>query len=728
MRGPTRAKWTVCAVVVALAATGCGRSTGAGASQGVVRASWGDPQNPLEPANTNEVQGGKVLDMVFRGLKKYNPRTGAAEDWIADSITTDDQHDFTVKLKSGWKFSNGEPVDAHSFVDAWNYGALVTNKQVNASFFSYIEGYAKVHPNSGDPTAKTMSGLQVKDANTFTVKLGQKFSTWPGTLGYSAFYPLPKTFFSDHDGWLKKPVGNGPYAIDTYAKGSMMRLRKWDGYNGPDKAKNGGVDLQVYTDSETAYTDLQAGNIDLVDDIPANQLKNVSARSGFALHQPAGRHQPDHRLSALRPEMEREERRETPAGHLDGHRPEVDHQADLPRHPHPRHRLDLPGARRRGRLQGRTVRQALRVRRGGGEAAIKEGGGLPGGQMKIVYNADTGSHKEWVDAICNSVNNSLGDDQACVGAPVGTFADFRTQVAAKHQTQPFRAGWQMDYPLIQDFLQPQYYTGASSNDAGFHNAQFDKLVDKANAESDTAKAVADFQDAERILAQQMPSIPLWYQNGNAGYSQQHQRCLPQPVQRPGLRRDHRQLIHPPPGQLRPVGRSRGTLCDPASAADDPGLPRQHVSDLRHGVRARRPGGRPVRRPRAGPGDRRADPQGPVSRPSAVAAVPALHGAASSRVTSAPPSTGSRSPTLMATAFPVTVRLTLVAVVFEVGHRARARRWSPGCAGAARSTPGCWLLTLIVVSVPTFVTGYVLQYAFGVQLGHRGSPRSPRTRR
>lgn len=27
----------------------------------------GDPQNPLEPSNTNEVQGGKVLDMIFRG-------------------------------------------------------------------------------------------------------------------------------------------------------------------------------------------------------------------------------------------------------------------------------------------------------------------------------------------------------------------------------------------------------------------------------------------------------------------------------------------------------------------------------------------------------------------------------------------------------------------------------------------------------------------------------------
>jgi ABC-type transport system substrate-binding protein len=76
----------------------------------------------------------------------------------------------------------------------------------------------------------------------------------------------------------------------------------------------------------------------------------------------------------------------------------------------------------------------------------------------------------------------------------------------------------MDYPLIQDFLQPLYYTGASSNDSHFSNADFDKLVDQANAESDTTKAVGLFQDAEKILAEQVPAIPLWYQNGSAGWS------------------------------------------------------------------------------------------------------------------------------------------------------------------------------------------------------------------
>ncbi|CAM5232880.1 ABC transporter substrate-binding protein [Streptomyces tanashiensis] len=77
----------------------------------------------------------------------------------------------------------------------------------------------------------------------------------------------------------------------------------------------------------------------------------------------------------------------------------------------------------------------------------------------------------------------------------------------------------MDYPLIQNFLQPLYYTNASSNDGKYSNPEFDKLVDQANAEADTAKAIGLFQQAEGVLRDDMGAIPLWYQNGSAGYSE-----------------------------------------------------------------------------------------------------------------------------------------------------------------------------------------------------------------
>ncbi|TKA08950.1 peptide ABC transporter substrate-binding protein [Actinacidiphila oryziradicis] len=521
MRGATRLKWAAMAAVVAVAAAGCGGgggSGGGGGASGIMSASWADPQNPLEPANTNEVQGGKVLDMILRGLKKYDPKTGKAENWIADSITTGDSQNFTIKLKSGWTFSNGEKITADSFINAWNYAALVTNKQINAPFFGYIDGYDKVHPASGSPAAKKLSGLKKVSDLEFTVRLSQKFSTWPDTLGYSAFYPLPTAFFTDHAGWLAKPVGDGPYKVDSYTRGTGMNLLKWDGYTGSDKARNGGVSLRVYTDTDTAYTDLLAGNLDLADDVPASQLKNVKRDlSGRYINQPAGIIQTiafplyDKNWNGASAGKLRQgismaiNRAQITQQIFHGTRtPATDWTSPV---------LGSSGGYKQGLCGAPCTYDASKAKK-----LIQEAGGLPGGKMTIAYNADSGSHKTWVDAVCNSINNVLGSDNACVGSPVGTFADFRSRITDKRIGGPFRAGWQMDYPLIQDFLQPLYYTGASSNDSGYSSREFDRLVNEANARTNASDAVSTFQDAEKLLAKDMPAIPLWYQNGSAGYS------------------------------------------------------------------------------------------------------------------------------------------------------------------------------------------------------------------
>jgi oligopeptide transport system substrate-binding protein len=521
MRGATHATWAAGAAAMALVVTACGGGAGGGGGgggAGVLSSSWGDPQNPLEPSNTNEVQGGKVLDMIFRGLKRYDARTGAAQNMLAQKIDTSDSQNFTITVKDGWTFSNGEPVTAQSFVDAWNYGAGLKNNQKNAYFFGYIEGYDKVHPETGTQSADTLSGLKVTGAHTFTVKLNQKFSTFPDTLGYVAFAPLPKAFFSDHAAWLKKPIGNGPYAVDSYTKGSMMSLRKWDAYPGTDKARNGGVDLKVYTDNNTAYTDLMAGNLDLVDDVPAAQLKNVRSDLGDRyINTPAGIIQtiafPFYDKAWDKSGMENVRKGLSMAIDRDQITSTIFRKTRTPASD-----WTSPVLGKAGGFQDGLCGASCRYDPAQAKKLIQDGGGLPGGQIKISYNADSGSHKEWIDAVCNSINNAMGNDKACVGNPVGTFADFRNQIGRHKMPGPFRAGWQMDYPLIQNFLQPLYYTNASSNDGKWSNKEFDKLVDQANAETDKAKAIQLFQQAEGVVRDNMAAIPLWYQNGSAGYS------------------------------------------------------------------------------------------------------------------------------------------------------------------------------------------------------------------
>ncbi|UGY93455.1 peptide ABC transporter substrate-binding protein [Streptomyces gobiensis] len=520
MHGATRVGWAVAgATAIALVASACGGG-GGGDAAGVVRASWGDPQNPLEPANTNEVQGGKVLDMIFRGLKHYDPKTAEAKNAVADKIETEDNQTFTITLKKGWKFSDGTDVTAHSFVDAWNYGALVTNKQIGSSFFQHIEGYDEVHPadEGAEPTAKTMSGLTVEDKYTFTVKLKEKFTLWPETLGYTAFAPLPKAFFDDHDAWLAKPVGNGPYKVDSYTRSQSMRLSKNEAYSGEEKVNNEGVELRVYTDNNTAYTDLQAGNIDIIDDVPASQLKNAERDlGGRYINQPAGIFQTINfpmyegawgsgRAKKVRQGISMAINRKeiTEKIYFRTRTAASDFTSPV---------LQKAGGYKKGLCGDECTYDP-----GKAKELIEEGGGLPGGRMTLSSNVDTGSHRQWMDAVCNSINNALGRSNACTVNPVSTFPEYRSRVTAKRMKGPFRAGWQMDYPLIQNFLQPLYYTNASSNDSGYSSEKFDRLIDEANSAEDDEESLELYQEAEKVLSDDLPAIPLWYQNGTAGYS------------------------------------------------------------------------------------------------------------------------------------------------------------------------------------------------------------------
>ena len=154
-----------CGLLAAVSLAGCGAGS---VRSDVVIVNAGEPQNPLIPTNTNDNNGGRIIDRLFAGLMSYDVK-GTPVLEVAQSIETTDNVNYRITLKPGWTFTDGTPVTAHSFVDAWNYGALATNAQLQQSFFSPIAGFDEVA--APKPTATTMSGLQVVNDHEFTVRL-----------------------------------------------------------------------------------------------------------------------------------------------------------------------------------------------------------------------------------------------------------------------------------------------------------------------------------------------------------------------------------------------------------------------------------------------------------------------------------------------------------------------------------------------------------------------------
>jgi oligopeptide transport system substrate-binding protein len=85
-------------------------------------------------------------------------------------------------------------------------------------------------------------------------------------------------------------------------------------------------------------------------------------------------------------------------------------------------------------------------------------------------------------------------------------------------TGMYRAGWVADYPSIENWLTPIFRTGASSNDGLYSNPAFDAKLAEADKAPNEDKAIELYLEAERMLAEDLPSVPLWTQNTIAGRS------------------------------------------------------------------------------------------------------------------------------------------------------------------------------------------------------------------
>jgi oligopeptide transport system substrate-binding protein len=494
----------------ALVLTGCTSggsepTEAAGDPEAIITTNGSEPQNPLIPTNTTETGGGKIVTSLFAGLVSYTAE-GDIELDVAESIESEDKQSWTVKLKEGQTFTDGTPVTANSFVDAWNFGAKYSNAQSASYFFDNIEGFSYTEDSE-------LTGLNVEDDLTFTVDLVAPEADWPLRLGYTAYYPLPESAFEDMEAFGENPIGNGPYmfaAEDAWTHEEKIDLVTNPDYDGVRKAANGGLTIVFYTSQDTAYADLQAGNLDVLDAVPDSALATFEDEFGDrAVNQPAaifqGFNMPYYlphwsgeegelRRAAISMAINRDEITDvifqgtrTPASDFTS--PVIAGWSDS--------------------LEGAEVLEYNAEEAKAKWAEAEEIAPYGDTVFDIAYNAD-GGHQAWVDAVANSIANTLGIE--AVGKPYPTFAAALDDRENEKLTGATRAGWQGDYPSMYNFLAPLYRTGAGSNYEGYSSEEFEALLDEGAKAATVEEATELYQQAEEVLLKDLPAIPLWYSN------------------------------------------------------------------------------------------------------------------------------------------------------------------------------------------------------------------------
>ncbi|TDD96068.1 peptide ABC transporter substrate-binding protein [Actinomadura rubrisoli] len=503
-RGTAGLAAVVLAASLGLAACGGGD----GSSDGTFTVGHSEPDH-LVPGNTTSSYSFDVLSGLFDNLVGLT-RDGKTVNLAAESVTTKDQKVWTVKVRPGQRFHNGEPVTAGSFADAWNTAAYGPNAFSANDYFSHFQGYAEMNPEDEDakPKADKLSGVEVVDEATLKVTLTDAFNQFPQLLTYPAFAPMPKAGLKDVKGFDEHPIGNGPYMMSgNWERNKQIKLVPFPGYTGSRKPKNKGVIWKSYSGADTAYTDLRAGRIDVLQTIPSAKVSEAKRLLGdrflprkmgtidylgFPLFDKRFA-SPDLR-KAISMSIDRQGINKAvyngdffPADSLlpaiiEGHRPNAC-----------------------GELCTYDPAKAK-------ELYAKSGGFK--GTLELYFSNAQPTYYQWMQIVANSLRQNLGiQDIQFRQVPA---SDYFGMLNKRTEKGPYRQNWEADYPTAQNYLENLWSTG--SNRMGWKSPEFDGLIAKANRSADPQEALRFYNQAEDVAIREMPMIPLWTWAGQGGRS------------------------------------------------------------------------------------------------------------------------------------------------------------------------------------------------------------------
>lgn len=469
----------------------------------------GTEPDSLIPGKTTALSGIRIAKTLFTGLVAFEPKTGKPVNMMAESITSPDNVVWTIKVKKGWLFHNGEKVTARSYVDAWNALAYGPNAFVNTAYMENVVGYEDVAPDDGKPTAKTLKGLRAVDDHTIRVTLKKPYNRFPTILGHHSTAPLPKVAFDDLKAFEEHPIGNGPYRMaEDWQHDRKITLKKYGKYTGSNTGSFETIEVPIYSDEQTAFNDFKGGNLDVVT-VPPNQYESAKAEFGdryisapismfsrmdFPLYDK--RFDDVNLRRAFSMAIDRKQIIDTifdgqfvPATSIVP-RTVPDHQAD----PCGTYCTYDPAEAKR-----------LLAKAGGWQGTL------------IIWNDSGGSNDDWVEAIANNLRTNLGiKDIQFKRIP---FAEYLQAQRDRKMTGIFRNSWLTDSGALEQSIEPLVVPGAPGHRTGYDNPKVTAAIEDGKQAPTTKEATAFYHRAEDLVLADLPTIPLWFNKAQVVHSE-----------------------------------------------------------------------------------------------------------------------------------------------------------------------------------------------------------------
>ncbi|GEQ22177.1 peptide ABC transporter substrate-binding protein [Clostridium butyricum] len=511
----------ICSVVMAAmlgvsVLTGCGSSNSSsstGASGQEMTFNLGADIKTLDPALNQAVDGGILLVNLFEGLYKLDENQKAIPGVAEKCDISEDGKVYTFHLRSDAKWTNGDPITAGDFEYAWK---RVMNPETAAEYayqMEYIKG-AKEY-TAGKGSADEV-GVKAVDDKTLEVTLTAPCAYFLELTAFPCYFPVEKKTVEANEQWANSAatyVSNGPFKLTDYKIKDQVVLEKNENYYSNDTVKLDKINVKFVADETSAWASYKAGQFDMVYIVPQSEvqaaakdgtaqiypflsnyylsinmtdsMKEIDPEAAKALSNPKVR-------QALNLAIDRDSLVEnvTKGGQVGAHSfvPTGIKQQDGQDFASKKY-FDAKG----------NVEEAKKLL---AEAGYPDGQGFP--SVTILYNPEKG-HGTVMQAVQDMWKTNLGIDVQLQSQEWKVFIATRNQ----KDYEIARDGWGADYVDPMTFLD-MLQTTSGQNNSGYSNQEYDKIINEAKAEQDATKRFELFRQAEDILMEDMPVIPLYY--------------------------------------------------------------------------------------------------------------------------------------------------------------------------------------------------------------------------
>ncbi|GMX63761.1 dipeptide ABC transporter substrate-binding protein DppE [Paenibacillus elgii] len=502
-----------CILLSATALAGCSGKEGAGTdpARGEQQAKILLYNNLREPTSLDPPVGFDqvsydILNNAMEGLtrlgKTQSPEPAMAKEW---KISPDGKQ-YTFTLRDGIKWSNGDPVKASDFEFAWKR-MLDPKKPSPAAPLAYVIEGAEAYNSDKGPA----DGVKIKatDDKTLEVVLTKPAPWLLGMVSNPAFFPVHKATVEKNDKWASEAatiVSNGPFKITEWKHDSELKMVKNDQYWDAASVKLDGVTFKMVNDTNTEYQLYQSGGLHIDGVIPADLSQKLFADGKVKVEDSAGTY--FYRFNTKMPPFDNVNIRKAFQMAVDSQKivDLVVKQKQKVADGFVSYGLKDPAGDDFRKVGGTLVKfdaaEAKKLlEKGMAEAGYKT---LP--QVTLTYNTND-LHQKIAEAAQAMFKESLGVDVK-IESKEGKVL---TAEQKKLQLQFSRSSWLPDFADPINFLDI-FQTGNPNNRTGWSNAQYDKLIQDAYNEPDNAKRFKLLHEAEKILLDEAPIMPLYFYN------------------------------------------------------------------------------------------------------------------------------------------------------------------------------------------------------------------------